>query len=220
MKIWGRPTSICTQRVLWACTEANVDVELTLASATMGADGHVSTGASPYGTVGTPGYAKMNPNATVPTIDDDGFVLWESNAIVAYVAAAYAPHALYGDSPQQIARALQWMSWTNEHLEPPLHTLIMELKRLAPALRNEGAVAATVKAAAPSLLILDAHLAHSPYVAGEMFSMGDIPTAAAAYRWGVFDLNGPNTPNIDAWLARLAHRDGFARHIAPTKFHV
>ena len=82
LRIWGRPTSICTQRVLWAAVEAGRDFELILASATMGENGHVSTGAAPFGVVDSAAYREMNPNGTIPTIDDDGFVLWESNAIV------------------------------------------------------------------------------------------------------------------------------------------
>ena len=220
IRIWGRPNSICTQRVLWACVEAGVGFDLALASATMGSGGHVSTGAEAYGGVGESWYRAMNPNRTVPTIDDGGFVLWESNAIVAYLGFRYGHGTLVDGSPETAGRAIQWMTWTNESLEPPLHTLVMELRRLRADLRSPGAVEAAVDAISPALEILDAHLAGSAWLAGDRFSMGDIPAGAAAHRWRVFAQPGPATPHIDAWLARLAQREGFRRHIAPPELHV
>ena len=71
--IWGRPTSICTQRVLWACAELDLEFDLTLASATMGQQGHVSQGHIPYGVVDTADYRAMNPNSTVPVIKDGDY---------------------------------------------------------------------------------------------------------------------------------------------------
>ena len=220
IRIWGRPTSICTQRVLWACVEADVGFELTLASGTMGPDGHVSTGAAPYGGVDTPRYRTMNPNGTVPTIDDGGVVLWESNAIVTWLGLRYGLGSLVDGSPETIGRAVQWMSWTNEHLEPHLHTLVMELRRLRGDLRTPGVVGTAVRDIAPALAILDAHLADNAFVAGDRFSMGDIPAGAAARRWQVFAQEGPGTPHLDAWLVRLGEREGFRRHIAPPELHV
>ena len=217
--IWGRPTSICTQRVLWACAETGVEFDLTLASATMGPDGHVSTGAEPFGSVTAPWYRAMNPNGTVPTIDDGGFVLWESNAIVAYLAHKYGRGRLGEERPEAAGRALQWMAWTNEHLEPHLHTLVMELSRLREDLRNPEAAAEAARSMAPALAVLDTHLARHPYVAGDRFSMGDIPTGAAAYRWQVFGQEGPPIPHVEAWLARLGEREGFRRHVAPRALH-
>jgi hypothetical protein len=76
IRVWGRPTSIHTQRVLWALTDADLGYELILASATMGPQGHVSKGGAPFGVVDTPAYRAKNPNGTVPTIEDDGFVLY------------------------------------------------------------------------------------------------------------------------------------------------
>ncbi|MCH9672483.1 MAG: glutathione S-transferase family protein [Gammaproteobacteria bacterium] len=220
LKIWGRPTSICTQRVLWACSEAGVEYAMTLSSGTMGEGGHISAGNDPFGNVGTDWYADMNPNRTVPTIDDDGFILWESNAIVSYIALKYAVPTLVASDPAATASALRWMAWTNENLEPPLHTLVMELKRLRPDLRTPGAAAQACEGITPALKLLDNHLRANAYVSGDTFSMGDIPTGAAAYRWKVFAQPGPETPNLDAWLERLGKRKAFAQHVAPPEYHV
>ena len=220
IRIWGRPNSICTQRVLWACVEADVGFEMKFASGTMGPDGHVSTGAEPYGRVDAPWYRTMNPNGTVPTIDDGGFVLWESNAVVVYLGFKYGFGTLLDGSPETLGRALAWMSWANEHLEPHLHTLVMELRRLREDLRTSGAIEAAVHGITPALETLNAHLADHAYVAGDRFSMGDIPPGAAAHRWRVFAQEGPATPHVDAWLARLAEREGFRRHVAPRELHV
>ena len=142
LKIWGRPTSICTQRALWTLVEANVPFELTLASATMGPNGHVSGGGPAFGHVNSPEYRSMNPHGTIPTIDDDGYILWESNAICRYLAQTYAPQ-LYGDDVKILAHASQWMDWTNTQLEPHLHTLVMHLVRMQEADRDPAAVEQT-----------------------------------------------------------------------------
>lgn len=220
LKIWGRPNSICTQRVLWAAAEAGIGWELELASATMGPDGHVSGGGKPFGHVDTPAYRAMNPNGTVPTIEDDGVVLWESIAIVAYIAGKYGAQALYGSSPERFARALQWMCWTNEHLEPLLHTLVMECVRMVPAQRSAEALEEARLATIEELGVLERHLAAQPYLAGETFSMGDIPAGATVYRWLLFDLERPAMPHVDAWQDRLQERPAFQDLIAPRDYHL
>ena len=95
LKLWGRPTSGRTQKVLWTLAEIGLDFDFIMASATMGPGGHVAKGNQPYGIVDTPDYRAKNPNGRVPTIDDDGFVLWESNSSVRYLALQYAPDLLY-----------------------------------------------------------------------------------------------------------------------------
>ncbi len=220
IRIWGRPNSICTKRVLWAFVEVGVEFDLTLASGTMGPDGHISRGAEPWGKVDEPWFRAMNPNGTIPVIDDDGFVLWESIAIIAWLANRYGDGILHDGRPETIARAVQWMSWTNEHLEPPLNTQILELHRLPEDQRTPGAVDEAGEAIARSVEGLEAQLARTAYVAGDRFSMGDIPTGAAVYRWRVFGQWGGPMPHVDAWLARLGEREGFRRHVAPPELHV
>ena len=128
--MWGRENSICTQRVLWAAYEANIDIEMTLASATMGHEGHISGGGQPYGLVHQKWYKNMNPTGAIPTINDNGTIIWDSAAILTHLAINHAPNKLIAGDMSNIAHAVKWASWTNEHLEPELHHLVMNLVRL------------------------------------------------------------------------------------------
>ena len=218
--IWGRPNSICTQRALWTCVEVGVDFDLVLASATMGPAGHVSTGAEPFGIVDTPVYRAMNPNGTVPTIDDRGYVLWESNAIVTYLALEYGPPSLSGSGAAGLAQQLKWMAWTNDRLEPALHTLVMECVRLSASERSPAAIQAANEDAIAGLEQLEVVLGQQPYMGGAQFGIADVPTACAAYRWILFELDGPPLPRLRAWLEPIMARDGFRTHVLPKVFHL
>jgi glutathione S-transferase len=220
LKIWGRPTSIHTQRVLWTCVEAGLPFELIPASATMGPDGHISGGGRAYGIVDTPEYRAMNPNGTIPTMDDDGYIIWESNSICRYLAQTYAPQALYGDNVKCLGLASQWMDWTNTQLEPGLHILVMELVRLSTDKRNPANVEKTRCEIIPTLERLDRHLSECSYVAGDDFTIGDIATGCAVHRWTLFDLETPNLPYLRAWQAHLAEREGFGQHVGPREKHL
>ena len=220
LKIWGRPNSICTQRVLWACCEANVDYELELASGTMGPNGHISQGGQPFGHVDTEPYRAMNPNGTVPTMEDGETVLWDSVAIVVHIAQKFAPELLYGACPVTLARSVQWMGWTNEHMEPLLHTLVMELVRLTEEQRSADALEKARRAAISKLELMDRHLAQQSYLAGNDFSMADIPAGATVYRWSLFDLEQPRLQNVGDWLLRLQDRDAFQEIVAPRAYHL
>jgi len=96
------------------------------------------------------------------------------------------------------------LSWTNERLEPLLHTLVMQLVRLPEVQRDPPKVE---KARVAMLGPLS-------------FTIGDIPTGAAVYRWLVFELERPEMPNIAAWQSRLNDRKGFRTHVASRDFHL
>lgn len=220
IRLWGRPTSTNTQRVLWTLDEVGQPYALTLASGTTGADGYVWQGHAPYGHVDTPGYRAMNPNGTIPTLDDGGFVIWESIAVVQYLARKYAPARLLGGSDDGFARAVQWMAWTNHALEPTMHTLVMHRERLPKEKRSEEAVESARQDALKKLAILEARLSQAPYLAGESFSIGDIPAGIAIRRFLHFGLPHPPHPAVQAWMARLEEREGFRRHVAPRENHI
>ncbi len=82
LKIWGRLSSVNVQKVVWAVRELALPHTLTEAGGA-------------FGGLDTPEYGRMNPNRRVPVIDDGGFVLWESNAIVRYLAARYGAGSLW-----------------------------------------------------------------------------------------------------------------------------
>ena len=219
VKVWGRPTSTNTQRVLWTLDEAGVPYELTLASATTGATGYVWQGHAPYGVVDSQAYRAMNPNGTIPTIDDDGFVLWESNAIVAWLARRYAPQ-LYCESELVFARAMQWMIWTNHSLDPAMHTLVMHLERLPLEQRSAATVEAARQDVLRKLELIEAQLRRSRWFAGDDFTIGDIPPAISIQRFLHFRLERPAMPRVEDWMSRLGERAGFKRHVAPRAHHL
>jgi glutathione S-transferase len=220
MKVWGRPTSTNTQRVLWALAEAEVPYELTLASGTTGAKGYVWRGEKPFGIVETAEYRAMNPNGTIPTIKDGDFTLWESNAIVAYLARRYAPDKLYGGSEETYARSLQWMIWTNCNLDHPIHALVMHLERLPAEQRSAETVEASRKEVVRRLELMETQLGRSRYIAGDEFSMGDISPSISITRFFHFGLEHPPAPRVKDWLARIGEREGFRAHVAPREKHL
>jgi glutathione S-transferase len=112
------------------------------------------------------------------------------------------------------------MAWTNEHLEPSLHTLVMELVRLTEELRSLEAVEPARVEIARWLEVLDRHLINQPYVCGDTFTLGDITTGASVYRAHLFDACPPGLSNITKWQGKLSKRNGFLRHVAPREFHL
>lgn len=219
LTIWGRPNSGCTQRSLWALEEAAVPYRLILASSIMGPDGHISTGAKPYGVVDTPEYLAMNPNGVVPTIKEGDFTLWESLAVVSYVALHHGRH-LYGNDLATFTRGVQWGAWANQHFDPPMYVFVFHLVRLAAELRDPVLVEESRKTMIKKLQILEGQLGKSAYLAGDDFTIADILVAPAVHRWFLFDLERPAMPGLEAWHARLSERPAFQKHVAPRELHM
>lgn len=220
LRLWGRPTSGRTQKVLWTLAEIGLEFDFILASATMGPGGHISKGNKPYGIVDTPEYRAMNPNGTVPTIDDGGFILWESNSIVRYLAMQYAPDLLYGNDIRTFASASRWLDWENNELLPPQHELVMQLVRLPEGERDGARLERARQAFMKRLQIVEAQLGRTSYIAGERFTYGDIPLGIRVHRWRLFGLEQPPLPTIERWYAAIRERPAFQAWTANPAHHV
>jgi glutathione S-transferase len=220
LKIWGRPTSACTQKALWGLEETEIDYELILASGTMGPDGHVSKGGAAFGLVDTAEYRSMNPNGTIPTVNDDGFTLWESNVIVRYLSMKYASNKMYGNDIQIFASASRWMDWEQSKFLPEQHILVMNLVRLPPKERSAVLVEEARLSLLTPLLIIEEQLSKTEYIAADFFTMGDIPIGMRVHRWFLFNLESPPMPNLERWYKAIQERPAFKKHIADPALHL
>ena len=167
-----------------------------------------------HGIVNSDAYKAMNPNSRVPTIDDDGFILWESNTIVRYLSTKNPTSGLISHSIQGRADAERWMDWTTAAVQPPMTPLFWQLIR-TPAEKREPA---TIKAAHDDSIkmfeILDAHLANRKFMLGDKLSVADIPIGCFAHRYLSLPVEHPKLPNMRAWYARLKERPGYVAHVA------
>ena len=220
LKLWGRPTSGRTQKVLWTLAEIGLEFELILASGEMGPGGHVSKGNKPFGIVDTPEYRAKNPTGRIPTIDDDGFVLWESNSIVRYLAMQYAPDLLYGSDIKTFASASRWVDFENNDLLPPQHNMAMHLIRLPKEKRDPQVLAAACEKFARAIRIADEQLGRTRYIAGDRFTYGDIPLGLRVHRWHVLGLAAETPPNIARWYAEIKARHAFNVYTADPAHHL
>lgn len=199
LKIWGRANSSNVQKVLFCCAELNLPFERTDAG-------------MQYGVNTTPEYKAMNPNGLVPTLDDEGFVLWESHAIVRYLARKHGVGTLWPDDARRAADADRWMDWYHTTLWPQLGPVFMNLIRTAPEKRNMTVVEENRQKLIGSFGIVDVQLGRGDYMAGAAFSMGDIPMAIAAWRWFNLQIERPTLPNLERWYARICQRPTFKQH--------
>ena len=200
LKIWGRPNSVNVQKAMWTIAELGLEHEHALAGGEFGQNDQ-------------DWYLAMNPNGRVPVIDDDGFVLWESNAIVRYLAEKHGTGTLLPDTVVDRALANQWMDWQQTVLIPAMTPIFMGLVRTAPEDRDMAAIDESAKETARVLGLVDAWLEGRDHMVGERFTIADIPVGAATYRWYGLDVAHPDYPRLRAWYQRLSERAAYQDHV-------
>ncbi len=202
LTIYGRTNSVNVQKVLWCLAE--LDVPYTRVDAGL-----------EHGKNTEPWYLALNPNGRVPLLQDGAFTLWESNTIVRYLAGKHGLGGLCPVSLETRALAERWMDWQLSTLVGPVSIVFQNLIRAASgrARRRRRSSATRVKRTARWRC--STHISRNrPYVAGDVFTMGDIPVGATAHRW--LEIPGVERPPLEAvraWRARLAERAGFRAHV-------
>ena len=196
LKVWGRNTSSNVQKVMWAVAELGLEHE------------RFDIGGA-FGKNREPAYLAMNPNGLVPTLQDGDFILWESNAIIRYLAREYGDQKLEGADARTRARANQWMDWQLSVLGPAITPAFWGLIRTPPEKRDTAAIAAAQSKTTEAMKILDAQLGRTDFVAGDAFTMGDIPVGVMTYRYWQLVPERPQLPHLQVWYAALQKRAPF-----------
>lgn len=200
LKIWGRANSINVQKVLWTCEELQIPYE------------RIDAGGA-FGRTKETYYLARNPTGLVPMIEDGGIALWESNSIVRYLASRHPEAGICPADPVLYARAGAWMDWQLGTLWPPVRTLFQQLIRTAPGERNQTIIDRARTEAASHLETLENALSSAAFVAGDNFTIGDVPVGAVVYRWCALELIRPTYPAIAEWYKRLTERPAFMRTV-------
>ena len=191
--IWGRMSSINVRKVVWAAQETGIAFTRSDAGLT-------------YGVVQTPQYRALNPNSLIPTLQDGDLVLWESNVIVRYLCARYGAPTLY---PQDLARrfdAERWMDWQQTTFNSAGSKAFWQWIRTPADKRDMQVIAQSVAVTEPLLHLLDAQLQHRAYIAGDTFTMADIPLGCEIHRWFGLPQPRPALPHLERWYATLLAR--------------
>ena len=199
LKIWGRTNSVNVKKVLWCLGELGLPYERQDAG-------------GQFGVVNTPEYRRMNPNGLVPTLEEDGFILWESHTIVRYLCAKHGAGRLWPADLRARADAERWMDWAFT-FQAAMRNVFWGLIRTPPEKRDAKAIEEGTQKSHELAGMLDRALAGKPHVTGDAFTMGDIPVGAEVQRWMRVPIERPSMPNVEAWFERLRERPPFAKHV-------
>ncbi|HFZ8995170.1 TPA: glutathione S-transferase family protein [Citrobacter freundii] len=200
--LWGRNNSTNVKKVLWTLEELGLPYTQILAGGQHGLNKDAE-------------YLAMNPNGLVPLLRDDetDLLLWESNAIVRYLAAQYGKDLLWVDSPARRAEGEKWMDWANQTLSPAHRVVLFGLIRTPAEQRDRAAIDAGIEHCDRLFGLLDQALASQRWFSGEAFGTGDIAIAPFVYNLFNMGLNWTPCPHLERWYQQLTGRPAFVKTV-------
>ena len=200
LQILGKSSSINVRKVLWLCTELDLPYKLE----------HYGSG---FQSTETEAFRALNPNAMVPVIQDDGFVLWESNAICRYLASKCQRHDLLPAHPASRAIVEQWMDWQATELNNSWRYAFMSSVRHSPAHQDPVLLALGVAQWNRHMTMIEQQLQRTgAHLVGADFTLADIVIGLSVNRWMMSPVEKPPLPAVTAYYERLSQRSGFMAH--------
>jgi glutathione S-transferase len=198
--IWGRRCSFNVQKVLWTLDELGLPYE------------HRNAGGS-FGGLDTPEFLAMNPHGKVPVLQDGSVVVWESNSIIRYLCASYGVGSLWQISPEARSLSDRWIDWSATTLQPSFLKLFWGYYRTPTDRRNHQEIEAARTDCLMHYRKLNAHLSKQLYLAGDRFSMADIPAGTTLHRYFTMGVEVEQPHEVMNWYVRLQDRPAFQKHI-------
>jgi len=201
LTVYGRKSSFNLQKVMWLVAELSL------------AHRHIELGGS-FGGLDTPEFRAMNPHGHVPVIDDEGTIVWESHAILRYLAACYGRGRFWSSDAAQRSLSDRWMDWSQTTLQPDfLIGVFWGYYRTPASERNMAAVDEKVRRCGQHFRLLDSILADRQFLLGQNLSLADIPIGTSLYRYFNIDIARPDLPNVERWYGALRDRPAYCTHV-------
>lgn len=201
LSIWGRNTSSNVQIVMWAVAELGLEHR------------RIDWGGA-FGGTDDPEYRGMNPNGLIPTIRDGDLVVWESGAILRYLAARYGDDVFWPRDPVERAPLDMWAEWIKTSFAPTLTGQVFwQLIRTPEAQRDRATIDDGVAKLKRLAMLLDGRLGEGPYLNGDRPCFADIMVGHVLYRYFTLDFQRADTPNLAAYYRRLQERPAYRDHV-------
>jgi len=193
---YGRRTSDNVQKALWALLETGV------------AHTVIEKGGA-FGGLDDAGFLALNPHGRVPVVVDGDTVVWESTAIIRYLAAEYAAGTLWPEAPRDRAVADQWMTWAQGTLYPDFNRLFWLTVRTPEADQDPARIDQVNTRLNLAYQKLETQLEGRRFIVGDHLTMADFPTGATLYRYFGMAIERPALPCVQAWYGRLQERPAY-----------
>lgn len=201
LTVWGRRSSFNVQKVMWLIGELGVEHR------------HIQAGGR-FGGLDTPEFRAMNPHGRVPLIDDNGTIIWESHAILRYLAARHSQGRFWSKDPGERSQSERWMDWSQTALQPDLLLgVFWGFYRTPEPQRNWPPIHDKVARCALHFQLLDQMLADRRFLCGNTLTLADIPAGTSLYRYFELEIERPSIPNVTAWYRRLQERRAYREHV-------
>jgi glutathione S-transferase len=198
--VWGRRNSLNVQKVLWLVGELGLPHQ------------HVPAGGD-FGRLDEPDFRSMNPHGLVPVIEDNGVTVWESHAILRYLAEAHGGERFWPGLAGR-SRIEPWMDWAQTSFQPSFSNgLFWGYYRTPDDQHDWPAIRKHIAVCSYELSVLDGILARQAFVAGDDFSLADMPIGTCMFRYFALDLPRPDLPNVERWFGRLQTRPAYREHV-------
>ena len=198
--IWGRRSSFNVQKVLWVLDTLQLRYR------------HVEVGGR-FGGIDTHEFASINPHQKVPVLQDGDLTVWESHAIIRYLAAQYSPSALWREMPSDRSYIDRWIDWSATRLQPDFMALFWGFYRTPKEERDETAIQQSREKCARDYNLLDSHLRSSDFLCGERLTLADIPIGATLHRYFTMGVDVPRPANVVNLYKRLSGMEAYRRHV-------
>jgi glutathione S-transferase len=199
--LWGRRSSFNVQKVMWLIGELGLAHE------------HIDAGGR-FGGLDTPDFLAMNPHGRIPVIRDGDVIVWESHAILRYLAARHGAGRFWSDDPVVRAQVDGWMDWSHTALQPDfLVGVFWGFYRMPEDKRNWPAINAALARCANDFAKLDRLLEGRTFLLGEALTLADITAGTSLYRYFELEIERPSLPQVERWYRTLREREPFRAHI-------